>query len=129
MNYVSLCASVGNILSDIGDGTELASDVPGMTSPKVRALLNAVVGLAPGWKHLEVGTHMGATFISAMLGNMDAYGVSYDNFSQFQWGRTEEGGFFTTTLLAKHMDKYKDQMGHTELVREDFFNRLEHSER
>jgi len=120
VNFNSLCMSVGRVLSDLCDGTELASDVAGMTSPKVKALLNGIVGLSPGWRHLEVGTHQGATFIAAMQGNMDAYGVSYDNFSQF-WHCADSGGCFTSSALARNMAKYKDRMGTTELVRKDFF--------
>jgi hypothetical protein len=91
-----------------------------MTAPHVKALLNGIVGISPGWRHLEVGTHQGCTFIAAMQGNMDAYGVSYDNFSQF-WFCRDSGGCFTTSALERNMEKYKDRMGKTELVRKDFF--------
>ena len=120
MNFDSLCMSVGGILADLGS-EELASDVAGMTSQKVRRLLNGIVGLSPGWRHLEVGTHQGATFISAMLNNMDAYGVSYDNFSQF-WHCPDSGGCFTSSALARNIEKYKDRMGQITLRRTDFFN-------
>ena len=124
MNFTSLSMSVSRVLHDLCDGTELAKDVDGMTSPKVKALLNGIVGLSLGWRHLEVGTHQGATFIAAMQGNMDAYGVSYDDFSQF-WHCSDSGGCFTSSALKRNMEKYADRMGNTEFIRKDFFERTE----
>ena len=121
MNFDSLRKMVGGVVLELGDGQGLAEGVHSMTAPNVKALLNGIVGIAPGWKHLEVGTHQGGTFIAAMQGNMDAYGVSYDDWSQFWFVR--EG--FTKDVLADNMKKFAPLMGQTELVRKNFFERKE----
>lgn len=62
----------------------LVSDVQGMTAPKNRLLLNRLVKALPQDEaYLEIGTHMGATFISALIGNKDKTAYACDDFSGF----------------------------------------------
>lgn len=93
------------------DPAELAPDVPGMTSPKVRWLLNAIVSLKPGWAHLEVGAYKGATFISALLNNVQSTGVVVEDYSEYDTG--EE--------LRANLTRYRSEMGRFQLVERDFF--------
>jgi hypothetical protein len=88
-----------------------------MTGPKIQALLNGIVGLRPGWKHLEVGVHQGKTFISAMKGNMEALGVCYENFCEF------DGGGNSKRELMQNFDEFRGEMGPFVWMCEDFFNR------
>lgn len=53
--------------------------VPGLSSPKVRRLLNNLCS-NPGVIYLEVGTHLGSTFIPALYGNQ-AFATCIDNWS------------------------------------------------
>lgn len=53
--------------------------VPGYSSPKVRRLLNNLCS-NPGAIYLEIGTHLGSTFIPALHGN-EALATCIDNWS------------------------------------------------
>lgn len=83
-----------NVISEALEGLfdepppEIAPDVRGMTSPKVRMFLNRLVGFLPqGEAYLEVGCHRGATAISALLDHPDTAAYICDDFSGFR----EEG--------------------------------------
>ena len=53
--------------------------VPGYSSPKVRRLLNNLCS-NPGAIYLEIGTHLGSTFIPALHGN-ESLATCIDNWS------------------------------------------------
>lgn len=62
----------------------LAGDVRGMTSPKVRWLLNHVAGRLPSNEaYLEIGCYAGATLISALLDHQGVTAYACDNFCKF----------------------------------------------
>jgi hypothetical protein len=63
--------------------TTLPADVlhaPGLSSPKVRILLNRLVS-HPGASYLEIGAFTGSTFRAALYGNHPAQAVAVDNLS------------------------------------------------
>lgn len=74
-------------ISDIEHATSEAENgrpaeipvVPGYSSPKVRRLLNNLCS-NPGVIYLEIGTHLGSTFIPALHGNQ-ALATCIDNWS------------------------------------------------
>jgi hypothetical protein len=55
--------------------------VPGMTSRRIRHLLNRL-GELPGCRYLEVGTFYGATVLAASFDNPGSF-ISVDDFSEF----------------------------------------------
>lgn len=61
---------------------EKALSLPGMSSRKVRNLLNKAVSY-PDAKYLEIGVWHGSTLYSALYNNDPKYVVAIDNFSQF----------------------------------------------
>ena len=79
----SVCAAEG------GD-SKLTSEIlkiEGMSSPKVRHLLNNLGSLVDGQPYVEVGVLKGATLISAAHGNPGRF-IGIDNFSQFDGSKT-----------------------------------------
>lgn len=56
--------------------------MPGMSSVKVRNLLNKAVSY-PDSKYLEIGVWNGSTLYSALYKNSPHYAVAIDNFSEF----------------------------------------------
>jgi len=62
--------------------------IDGMSSPKVRHLLNNLCSM-PGCRYLEVGSWKGSTLVSALLGNGVERAVAIDNFSEFGAPREE----------------------------------------
>lgn len=59
-----------------------------MTSPRSRHFLNNICSLS-GCRYLEIGTHRGASLISALYNNKISYAYSIDNFSEFGNVETE----------------------------------------
>ena len=55
------------------------TEIDGLTSNKVRHVLNGICGAIPYLRYLEVGLFNGATFTAAMYGNRGAF-VGIDNF-------------------------------------------------
>jgi hypothetical protein len=62
--------------------TQKALSIEGMSSKKVRNLLNKCVSY-PNSKYLEIGVWNGSTLYSALCGNNPEYVVAIDNFSEF----------------------------------------------
>lgn len=62
-----------------------ALEMPGMSSGKVRHLLNNLAA----WRYLEVGVWKGSTFVAACFGHRLESATAIDDFSGFQ---TEPGG-------------------------------------
>lgn len=60
-----------------------ALSMEGMSSPKIRHLLNKAVSY-PNTRYLEIGCWKGSTLYSALYKNNPTYVVAIDNFSQFQ---------------------------------------------
>lgn len=63
---------------------EVENDIEGMSSPKIRHLLNNLCKL-PHTRYLEIGTFRGSTFIPALFKNQSTidYAVGIDNWSEF----------------------------------------------
>lgn len=88
---------VAHVARSIQRADRLQSNLPestlavqGMTSPRVRHLLNNICS-APGTRYLEVGCWLGALFISAQAGNDVEDSTAVDNFSEFnQHGGVKE---------------------------------------
>ena len=59
-----------------------ALDVPGLTCPEIRHLLNNLVSME-GCRYLEIGCYQGATFLSAMSNNQPVAHWAIDSFGQF----------------------------------------------
>lgn len=82
---------------------DLPDDVlhlPGFSSPRVRRLLNALCS-QPGAVYLEIGVHVGSTFIPAVYGN-EAQATCIDNWSMFV-GAEEQ--------FRKHVEQYIPERG------------------
>ena len=78
---------------------DLCPDVDGMLSLRKQQLLNLAFSLIPeGEAYLEVGTYMGKSLLSAMIGNPRRSVYAVDNFSQF-----EENSF---AVLKSNLDRY-----------------------
>ena len=78
---------------------DLCPDVQGMLSLKKQRLLNLAFSLLPeGEAYLEVGTYMGKSLLSAMIGNPERSVYAVDNFSQF-----EENSF---PVLKANLERY-----------------------
>jgi len=67
---------------------EYALAIQGMSSPKVRNLLNFLVSM-PSAKYLEIGVFKGSTFYSALVNNNPMCAVAIDNWSQFGGHKSE----------------------------------------
>lgn len=115
MRDIPLEEYVDFIVHNPYENLDLAHGVVGMTTPRVQQLLNRVVAYEKGWRHLEVGSHKGATFIAAMQNNEWAKGVAYEDYSQF----VEEG---LRGTLRLNLERFRPLMGEFELREEDFFN-------
>lgn len=78
---------------------DLCPDVYGMLSLKKQRLLNLAFSMLPeGEAYLEVGTYMGKSLLSAMIGNPRRPVYAVDNFSQF-----EENSF---PVLKDNLERY-----------------------
>lgn len=129
--------------------SRLAPDVlalEGMSSPKVRHLLNRLVGHRPSLRYFEAGSFRGSTFCSAMYGNDTAHGLACDNWSQFGGQRDEfvancerllgrsprfiESDFMSITAaqveqrLGGKIDVYFYDGGHTETLHREAITRI-----
>lgn len=67
--------------------THKALSIPGLTSTKIKILLNELVQ-HPNTKYLEIGVLHGCTFYPALYGNHPQYAQAIDNFTEF--GGTEK---------------------------------------
>jgi hypothetical protein len=86
-----------------------------MTSPRVRKLLNLLVGLLPPEEiYLEVGSWKGATLISALLDHPSAQAFACDNWSQFQ----EHGA---EPIFFSNLEKYKPRLPNYTILKQDCF--------
>lgn len=110
-----------NILSGIIEGLKvqppcLAPDVDGWTSPRVRMLLNRLVGaLAVDESYFEIGCLKGATLISALLDHPSASAVACDNWSQLPqddpeqafWKNLKAYGARLPEIMVRKTDCFK----------------------
>ncbi len=86
-NQLSLCRHVKQSLvkahNEISKVTPEVLDIPGMSSPKGRHLLNNLCSL-PQASYLEIGSWKGSTLISALWGNKKTllYAIAIDNWSR-----------------------------------------------
>jgi hypothetical protein len=86
--------------------------LPGMSSPKVRHLLNNLCD-RPGIRYLEIGVLTGSTLVSALAGNPYARAWAVENWSEY--GGTREG------LLASLDALSEDERSRLTLLEEDCF--------
>lgn len=94
-----------------------------MTSSKVRTLLNRLVQRLPdGEAYLEIGTHRGATLISALLGNTGKTAYACDDFSGFR----EEGD--PEIDFQANLEAYKGRIPAVSFFKMDCFklSKMEH---
>jgi len=83
----------------VSEARDLCADVPGKLSLKKQQLLNMAFAMLPeNESYLEVGTYMGKSLLSAMLGNPQRTVYAVDNFSEF-----EENSF---EVLKGHLEHY-----------------------
>lgn len=85
---------ISNISRAIEDADNLQSKlpksvlaIPGMSSARVRCLLNNIVATSPGCNYMEIGCWKGSTLISACYGNTLTSCTAIDNWSQFDGPR------------------------------------------
>jgi len=72
------------IINSIESGTRLAlPEVEGYSGWKVRNLLNRLVGLRRYTVYLEIGVHLGSTYVPAMFGSGRSKGTAIDAWSMF----------------------------------------------
>ena len=87
-------------------GAEPLVDVTGMSSPRVCALLNALVRrMDPEECYLEVGTWQGLTLLSAALGNFGRTCIGCDKFRL--WGRYTGWGVRARLALERNIGRYR----------------------
>lgn len=81
-------------------------DVPGMSTPKVCALLNGLVArMDPEETYLEIGTWKGLTLLSAARGNVGRRCVGCDHF-RF-WGKFTGPGVLARTAFYRNLRAYR----------------------
>lgn len=115
MRYRILTKKVADIIEGVPQTPEvIAPDVDGMTSPKVRYLLNAIVSQDPNSRHLEVGSYKGATLISSMINNFHASALAFEDFSEYS----------VESDLDKNLSRYRGSMGETRLIKRNFFKEV-----
>ena len=104
---------VDTVLASIERGehslSQEAIDHEGMTSLKVKSLLNGIVK-EEGTRYLEVGVWKGATFHAALDGNKPEVAVAIDNFSQFEGSE------------AIFLENLKSEAGKFQFVNSDSFS-------
>lgn len=98
----------------------LAPDVYGLTSPRVRRLLNDLVRRIPADEaYLEIGCWQGATLISALLDNKNVTAYACDNWSstlpqiERKNGKKHEtliGGEDSKARFWANIKKYRDRL-------------------
>lgn len=82
-------------------------DIEGLSSPKVCAFLNRLVGeMDPGEHYLEIGTWKGRTLLSAARHNAGRLCIACDKF-RF-WGRFTGPGFLARRSLYRNLRRYAD---------------------
>lgn len=110
---------IPEILEDLLEGPVppcLAQDVPGMTSPKMRLFLNRLARkLPPDEAYLEIGTHRGATLISALLDNKNVTAYACDDFSGFREAGDPEIDF------KANWERYKERLPDITFYKMDSF--------
>lgn len=76
-------ASLLNAQNGISKITQEVLDIPGMSSPKGRHLLNNLCSM-PNVNYLEIGTWKGSTLISALFNNKEtmSHAIAIDNWSR-----------------------------------------------
>lgn len=101
------------IIDSIEIGTRLnLPEVEGYSGWKVRNLLNRIIGLRKDTTYLEIGVHLGSTYIPAMFGNSTAKGTAVDAWSMF--GDLEQ--LFVANLEAHNLSS------NTKVIHADFMS-------
>jgi len=90
----------------------IAKDVRGQTTQRMRWLLNRLVRLLPRDEcYLEIGLFRGATFISALLDNMDATGYGCDHWQQYD----------SEVEFRRNFERYRPRLGNATVYTADCF--------
>lgn len=91
--------------------------VPGMTSLKIRALMNNLGAISTNF--LEIGSHAGGTFCSTIYGNDNLKGItSIDNFSEFNTDSPMQ-------QLLDNVSKFKPKETQFKLIMKDCWGPIE----
>jgi len=85
MNTDTLRQLISNAENGKPELTEAVLSIPGFSSPKVRRLLNALCS-QPDANYLEIGVHVGSTFIPAVYNNA-ARATCIDRWQMFEGAR------------------------------------------
>jgi hypothetical protein len=118
MNFKEMQLHIESILGSLdGNLPSIAAEIEGMTSIKIRYLLNQIVGIEENWLHLEVGCNKGATLISSLYNNLTAKGVAYEDFSENE----------TKIILNENIGRYRPLIGDVNLIENDFFSVYENA--
>ncbi len=96
---------LGQIFASLSDEPPcLVPDIGGMTSARIRMLLNRLVAaMPPEEMYFEIGTLNGSTLVSALLDHKLVTAEACDNFSQFKdWNSRKN--------LADNLRRYRDRL-------------------
>jgi len=104
MDYINIVNSaIENADNNVSGINPEILKIKGMSSPKIRHFLNNVCHF-DGCKYLEIGSHRGSTFCSA-INNNKTQAVSIDDFS----GCANMLGPFPHNELTDNINKYKTE--------------------
>ena len=96
-------------------------DVRGMTTSKVRWLLNSLASkLPPEEGYLEVGVHMGGTLIPALAGHPTVDATAVDNWTQF----VQVGAERARDVFYRNLKKYESMLPPVRVVDMDIWEFL-----
>ncbi len=100
-------------LSKLNQNPAILEELQGMSGWKTRHLYNNICNLPERFTHLEIGSYMGSSIISALFDNLNAVGIAVDNFSEFQGPREE---------LCKNLASYLKGQDNYIVIDDDCWN-------
>jgi hypothetical protein len=102
--------------------TERTLDMVGMSTPKVRHLINNIASL-DDCRYLEVGLFKGATFCAANDGNEELVSVGIENFSEFQDENHTREGMSVRDTFWKNVTPILQHASHrAKIIEQDCFS-------
>jgi len=126
MNYESAEGLAKIVEESISKAESLQSKIPaevanmrGMSSPKIRHLLNNLCSYGP-CVYLEIGTYSGSTLVPALYQN-NCHGYAIDNWSQF---KEDETGWDAQKAFRDNLFNYAPNFKECEVISDDCFNPL-----
>jgi hypothetical protein len=106
-------------ISDVRE--DIAADVGGITSCRIRALLNFLARhLPPDEAYLEVGIHIGGTLISALDGNRSVRAYACDD-----WSYTYSSHGNPKDVFLSNLGRHRDRLPNITVIESDAFRMLE----